>query len=142
MILKATVIFSACMVLVSSSPRRCGRNEVWAEWRDSCPPTCEFRNPPCIIETTQPPPGCTCKPGYIYLNSVERICVKISECPKTCSEPIFFWNDCGSRCPLTCFNQEPRYCEEVCQPGCFCPRRYILDDITNQCVRRSNCTIF
>ncbi|KAK9872469.1 hypothetical protein WA026_017938 [Henosepilachna vigintioctopunctata] len=142
MTLKAIFILATCVVLVfSSSLQKCGPNEEWTEWRTACSPTCEFRNPPCLNITIRPPPGCECKPGYIYLKFSKRICVKISECPKTCSKPIFEWTDCGTRCRRTCLHPDLVPCVERCEAGCFCPDDYVLDDRTIECVKKKHCSV-
>ncbi|KAL3287555.1 hypothetical protein HHI36_002023 [Cryptolaemus montrouzieri] len=63
-------------------------------------------------------------------------------CPRLCNKPNFFWNDCGSRCPITCKYREPRICILLCQPGCFCKSGFILNEDTMECVKEEECPIY
>lgn len=53
-----------------------------------------------------------------------------------CGENASF-TECGSACPLTCENPEPRMCTMQCVMGCFCNPGFVLSD--GRCVRQSDC---
>ena len=48
------------------------------------------------------------------------------------------WDDCGTICPITCDNYDSKpFCADVCVPGCFCKKGYILNNGT--CVKPHMC---
>ncbi|XP_076660222.1 serine protease inhibitor swm-1-like [Halictus rubicundus] len=94
---------------------RCPPSEDWDVCGTACQLTCENPKPrictlPCVI-------GCQCKPGLLRNESGD--CVPKESCPadgpESCS-PHEEWNDCGTACPLTCENPEPRVCTKECIP--------------------------
>lgn len=48
---------------------------------------------------------------------------------------------CGPYCVYTCQRPRPPNtgCFDVCNPGCFCKRNFILDESTNKCVALNDC---
>ena len=49
------------------------------------------------------------------------------------------WSDCGSACPPTCDDLEPK-CEQKCTPGCFChPTRPITMAKFDACGTKEMC---
>ncbi|XP_076174620.1 uncharacterized protein LOC143150319 [Ptiloglossa arizonensis] len=55
----------------------------------------------------------------------------------TCPENEI-WNECGSACPSSCENPEPRICIQVCSSGCFCKDGFLRNS-EGQCVDRNQC---
>ncbi|XP_054714544.1 SCO-spondin-like [Uloborus diversus] len=79
-----------------------------------CPKVCK------IDYSTKPCPSCKCQ------NSPGK-CGKNEE-----------YSDCGTHCPLTCKEPEPRPCNRKCARGCFCKKGYVRAD-DGTCVKPENC---
>ncbi|XP_076648246.1 zonadhesin-like isoform X2 [Halictus rubicundus] len=116
---------------------RCPPNEDWSLCGTACPLTCKNSKPrictlPCVI-------GCQCKPGLLRNESGD--CVPKESCPadgpESCS-PHEEWNDCGTACPLTCENPEPRVCTKECVRGCQC-KPGLLRNKFGRCVPKKWC---
>ncbi|KAK9872471.1 hypothetical protein WA026_017940 [Henosepilachna vigintioctopunctata] len=143
------VIFFTLMIChiystTATSLHRCGRHaRLVNSNRYNCFPTCECSNPSC-------PPApllfrekvCECRHGYVFLSTTDKRCVKYSECPRypeICRGKNIVWNECGSHCPPTCQNRRPGPCKLSCNPGCFCKPGYLLNTVTNECVKEEQC---
>ncbi|XP_076660872.1 serine protease inhibitor swm-1-like [Halictus rubicundus] len=117
---------------------RCPPSEDWDVCGTACQLTCENPKPrictlPCVI-------GCQCKPGLLRNESGD--CVPKESCPadgpESCS-PHEEWNDCGTACPLTCENPEPRVCTKECvSRGCHC-KPGLLRNKFGRCVPKKWC---
>ena len=46
---------------------------------------------------------------------------------------------CGTACPPTCSNPNPRNCTLPCVEGCQCRRGRVLDEVQNKCVKLNKC---
>ncbi|KAF5708548.1 trypsin Inhibitor like cysteine rich domain-containing protein [Fusarium mundagurra] len=46
--------------------------------------------------------------------------------------------ECGTACPLTCNDPEPRVCIDLCVRGCFCKKGTIRSQ-SGSCVSRNKC---
>ena len=75
---------------------------------------------------------------HLFLLSLIPI-IHIGSCPNpaTCSGGKE-WQDCGTACPLTCYNYNSTFsCISLCVPGCFCPQGTV--DHNGECVNPSQC---
>lgn len=62
---------------------KCGPNEVAQECYPKCPETCETLNEArCLALVCDIKLSCVCKPGFV---SLEKTCVKPSQCPRKCT---------------------------------------------------------
>ncbi|XP_035695740.1 uncharacterized protein LOC118429367 [Branchiostoma floridae] len=59
-----------------------------------------------------------------------------NRCPLPCP-PHSQYNFCGSACPLTCAEPNPRPCNRMCVESCVCDQGYVLSGST--CIPRSSC---
>ncbi|KAI8512191.1 hypothetical protein Bbelb_088300 [Branchiostoma belcheri] len=59
-----------------------------------------------------------------------------NRCPMPCPEHSSY-NPCGSACPLTCAEPNPRPCVRICVESCVCDRGYVLSG--SVCVPRGSC---
>ncbi|XP_019614795.1 PREDICTED: IgGFc-binding protein-like [Branchiostoma belcheri] len=59
-----------------------------------------------------------------------------NRCPMPCPEHSSY-NPCGSACPLTCAEPNPRPCVRICVESCVCDQGYVLSG--SVCVPRSSC---
>ncbi|KAJ3544094.1 hypothetical protein NM208_g3234 [Fusarium decemcellulare] len=48
------------------------------------------------------------------------------------------YNSCGTACPLTCEEPDPRPCTLQCVAGCFCKNGFIRNS-AGACVKPSQC---
>ncbi|KAL3287553.1 hypothetical protein HHI36_002021 [Cryptolaemus montrouzieri] len=134
-------IFSGQIYSTLADSSICQHSENKLYHNKTCDRTCEIQYPSCLYESPQLQPSCTCEHKYrvILTTSDPKTCVDPGHCPKTCSKPNFFWDDCGCRCPITCKYRKPRPCVEICQPGCYCKRGFILNEDTMECVKEEEC---
>ncbi|XP_078046671.1 chymotrypsin inhibitor-like [Augochlora pura] len=51
------------------------------------------------------------------------------------------WNDCGTACPLTCTDPEPRPCTMQCVAGCQCKDGLVRHDRWGLCVPKKWCCL-
>ena len=106
----------------------------------ACPPTCSNPNPIC---TRQCVPGCQCPRGTV-LDEERNRCVTKHQCSKapknsTCDIEGQKFTSCGTACPPTCSNPDPRICTLQCVIGCQCPQGTVLDEEQNKCVAKDLC---
>nr|QRN45218.1 zonadhesin-like 1 [Tineola bisselliella] len=123
-------------------PHNCGRNETYAMCAFGCPTNyCPESNGP--VPQCMPPrdckPGCVCNRGYKRDRSNNNECVLKEDCPP----PIIcgkneHYNRCGTACPLTCDQPEPRPCTRQCVKGCFCNGDLVRNS-EGKCVPKDQC---
>ncbi|KAL3287451.1 hypothetical protein HHI36_001922 [Cryptolaemus montrouzieri] len=137
----ALFIFSCQIYSTFAASSKCEPNKNLVHSKKNCDRTCEIQFPSCLTESPPLQPSCICEPSYRVILSTSNLktCVDSEDCPKTCSKPNFFWDDCGSRCPITCKYRKPRPCVRICQPGCFCKNGFILNEDTKECVKEDEC---
>jgi hypothetical protein len=117
----------------------CTSNEVYEECGTLCPETCNDKGVPKICPDVCVE-GCFCKEGFVR-KSENGQCVPIAACenvPK-CTENEKF-TECGSLCPLTCDNNVPRLCPEVCLETCVCKKGYVRSTLGGPCVPQDSCS--
>ncbi|XP_070504619.1 keratin-associated protein 10-4-like [Chironomus tepperi] len=113
---------------------------IWNDCGSACEPTCSEQPAGCIEMCIS---KCVCEEGYVLH---EGACILKSDCPSqskgqsdlsVCPNPHMIWNNCGSACEPTCFEQ-PDDCTKNCVPKCVCEEGYVLleDDV---CVLKSDC---
>ncbi|XP_068906955.1 tenascin-like [Tenebrio molitor] len=116
----------------------CTSNEVYEECGTLCPETCNDKGVPKICPDVCVE-GCFCKEGFVR-KSENGQCVPVAACenvPK-CTENEEF-TECGSLCPLTCDNNVPRLCPEVCLETCVCKKGYVRSTLGGPCVPQDSC---
>ncbi|KAH7933813.1 hypothetical protein HPB49_017505 [Dermacentor silvarum] len=124
--------------------RRCpGRNQKYTTCKSRCPATCAInRTRICIAECAGE--GCVCRQGFVILQENPLICVRRKDCPakpNRCPGYGEVFTTCKSRCPPTCWDNEPRHCTADCAgEGCVCGEGFVqLQDAPLVCVRRDKC---
>ena len=115
-------------------------NQEFTSCGTACPPTCSNPNPIC---TKQCVPGCQCPRGTV-LDEEQNRCVTKHHCSKTpknstCDIEGQKFTSCGTACPPTCSNPDPRICTLQCVIGCQCPQGTVLDEEQNKCVTKDQC---
>ncbi|KAG5679449.1 hypothetical protein PVAND_009014 [Polypedilum vanderplanki] len=121
-------------------PPTCSKaHEVYTDCGTACPLTCDNKDSQQIC-TMQCVAGCFCEAGYVRDNNGD--CILPEKCPKSqpvCSGTHEKFNECGTKCPLTCDNKDsPPPCVKMCVPGCFCEAGYVRDT-NNKCIESSKC---
>ncbi|XP_011166049.1 chymotrypsin inhibitor [Solenopsis invicta] len=64
------------------------------------------------------------------------VAVTINAAPNCGENQVF--TPCGTKCPTTCQDQQPKACTLACIPGCECVEGYVRN-ADNQCVLLQNC---
>ncbi|CAG5091378.1 Oidioi.mRNA.OKI2018_I69.PAR.g13019.t1.cds [Oikopleura dioica] len=64
--------------------------------------------------------------------------IAIGESEPACL-PNSSYNECGTACPSVCGIPDADFCIEVCVPGCFCDRGFILDEKDGVCISEDDC---
>ncbi|CAG4942782.1 unnamed protein product [Parnassius apollo] len=118
----------------------CPPDEEYLTCGSACPLNCTNQEP--VACTKNCVAGCFCKPNY--LRNKNGTCVRPEECFAE-TYPVCGENEeyttCGSACPLTCSQYEPRTCILVCIEGCFCKPGYYRNEITGKCVTLDQCPV-
>jgi len=109
-------------------------NAIFKQCGTACPPTCE--EPKTLKCTKNCVAECQCKDGYV-LDS-EGTCVLEEECPVECEDPNAVFMECGTACPGTCDNPNPKVCTEQCVSECQCKEGFVLNE-SGLCVTKKEC---
>ncbi|EWG42605.1 hypothetical protein FVEG_15461 [Fusarium verticillioides 7600] len=80
-----------------------------------------------------------CSISLIALFVAGSIAIPAATTPKCKAGEQFI--ECGTACPLTCNEPEPRPCTKQCVPGCFCKEGTIRSQ-SGSCVSRSKCGVY
>lgn len=59
--------------------------------------------------------------------------------PPGCLRKYEAYNSCGTACPLTCKNKEPKSCTRECVPGCYCQKGYVRNEADGSCCTPDEC---
>ncbi|XP_072167120.1 zonadhesin-like [Diadema setosum] len=93
----------------------CAHDGQCSDTEKCCVSSCGYHCTPSIIPGPPGPLGSRCPEGMEY-------------------------DSCGTACPLSCDQPEPRPCTRQCVPGCFCTDGKILAaDRSDQCVAPNEC---
>ncbi|KAK0074419.1 hypothetical protein PV325_008383 [Microctonus aethiopoides] len=125
-----------------------GVHDKCVECGTDCPRTCENPNPQACTKRCNLN-VCQCEEGYVRAPDGE--CVRPSQCPgieppiRQCPICTGGVHDkcvaCGSDCPKTCANPDPKVCTLRCNVDvCECEEGYVRAP-NGQCVRLSQCPV-
>lgn len=128
--------------VVPPPPFECGPNQEYFDGCGSaCPPFCNMPEGG-VACTRNCVSGCFCKSGYVLESRFSKKCILEEDCPKPTTEcgPNKEYTDCGTACPAYCNEIENSFCIQLCVPGCFCKKGYVLESKNStNCILTEDC---